>query len=128
MMSLLTQQGQLIAEHVEVADSLLSRMQGLLGRRELPARHALWIQRCNSVHTFCMRFSIDVLFVDRALAIVGIHRALPAWRITFPIANADSVFELPAGCLSAEVKVGDRLKVVESTTHADAHTSFPREI
>jgi uncharacterized membrane protein (UPF0127 family) len=113
MMRLLTQQGQMIAEHVEVAETMLSRMQGLLGRRELPARHALWIHRCNSIHTFFMKFSIDVLFVDRALAVVGIRRDLPAWRITFPIQNADSVFELPAGSLSDVVKIGDRLQLVE---------------
>lgn len=113
MKCLMTSQGHKIAEHVEVADTMLARMQGLLGRRELPARHALWIRRCNSVHTFFMQFPIDILFVDSGLSVVGIRRELAAWRITFPIHNADSVFELAAGSLGEEVRLGDRLKIVE---------------
>jgi uncharacterized membrane protein (UPF0127 family) len=112
-----TKNGVQVASHVELATSFVSRSVGLLGRARLPEGDALWIQgtklvACNSIHTFFMRFAIDVLFVDRNLKVKKVYRDLRPWRMTWPVGSAFSVFELPAGTLkSISVEVGDQLHV-----------------
>jgi len=106
-----------VASEVELATSFVCRSVGLLGRAKLPQGNALWIQgtkfiACNSIHTFFMRFAIDVLFVDRELKVKKVYRNLVPWRMTWPVNSAFSVFELPAGTLqSISVEVGDQLHV-----------------
>ena len=54
--------GRKLSHNVAVADSLLKLMTGLLGRSEMPIGEGLWIKSCVSVHTFFMKFPIDVFF------------------------------------------------------------------
>ncbi|MFT3804527.1 MAG: DUF192 domain-containing protein [Burkholderiaceae bacterium] len=56
------------------------RLIGLLGRKRLPDDQALWIEPCSGVHTFGMRFAIDVVFLDRHDRIVRIVTGLPPRR------------------------------------------------
>lgn len=101
-----------LASKLETANTLVSRTKGLLGRSNLPNGQGLWIKRCNSIHTFFMRFPIDAVFVDDKLHVVSIYQNLKPWRMTWVHLKASSVFELPAGTLkTTAVKVGDRFKV-----------------
>ncbi|MDX9731139.1 MAG: DUF192 domain-containing protein [Bdellovibrionales bacterium] len=112
----LMKESQMIAPSVAIADTLLSRTKGLLGRPSLPAGEGLWIKRCNSIHTLFMRFSLDAVFVDKNLRVVSIHQNLPPWRITLPRLKATSVFEMPAGTLNElgiHLQAGDQLTVVQ---------------
>lgn len=63
-----------------VADTFLSRFLGLMFRRGLPAGEGLLITRCNSIHTFFMRFPIDAVFLDASGAVVRVVRGIPPWR------------------------------------------------
>jgi uncharacterized membrane protein (UPF0127 family) len=85
-------------------------MVGLLGRKELPAGHGLWIQPANSVHTFFMRFSIDVVFASRENRVVRTYPSLPPFRLKPWIRGAYSLLELPTGTLaSCPLQIGDQL-------------------
>jgi len=57
--------GTMLATRLEVADSASHRSKGLLGRTELEPGHGLWIVPCESVHTFFMKFAIDLVYLDR---------------------------------------------------------------
>ena len=57
------------------------RLTGLAGRRSLPAGVALEIPRCRSVHTFGMRFAVDLAWLDGDRRVVRIDRAVPPWRV-----------------------------------------------
>jgi hypothetical protein len=86
-------------------------MRGLLGRRSLDSDQGILLRPAGSVHTFFMRFAIDVLFLDRELVVVGIEPELRPWR-TAARRGAKSVVELAAGeCARRGVVVGDRLAV-----------------
>jgi uncharacterized membrane protein (UPF0127 family) len=86
-------------------------MRGLLGRRTLDSDEGILLRPAGSVHTFFMRFAIDVLFLDRDLVVVGIEPELRPWR-TAGRRGAKSVVELAAGeCARRGVVVGDRLAV-----------------
>jgi uncharacterized protein len=101
----------LLATTLGTADSLITRTKGLLGRDSLPAGEALWIKRCNSIHTFFMRFAIDAIFVDDNLKVVSVYKNLKPWRITRLHFRASSVFELPSGTLNGEIEAGDAMSV-----------------
>ncbi len=99
-----------LAEDVEVAATLCRRMKGLLGRRELPAGHGLWIRPCKSIHTLFMGFPIDAIFVSKNECVVRTYQSLPPFRMTPFVWGARSVLELPAGALSAcPTHIGDQL-------------------
>jgi uncharacterized membrane protein (UPF0127 family) len=68
-------------------------------RRLLPAGSGIWISPCSGIHTFFMRFSIDVVFLDRGQRVVRVCPALRPWRMVPLVRGARSVLELPAGTL-----------------------------
>ncbi len=106
-----------LATQVRLAQSFVERTRGLLGESSLERGSALWIQgtrlvACNSVHTFFMRFAIDVVFVDQNMRVKAVYKDLGPWRMTWPAKGAKSVFELPAGTLKEmPVEIGDELHV-----------------
>lgn len=79
-----------------VARSWWSRAIGLMGLRELAPGHGLLIPGCDSVHTFWLRFPIDVLFLDDRGRVVGAAPRLPPRRLASH-RGAAAVVELPAG-------------------------------
>jgi len=96
-----------VATSVEVADTSVKRSKGLLGRRGLGPGEGLWIVPCESVHTFGMRFPIDLVYLDRQHRIRKIRKSVPPWRISVCF-TAHSVLELAAGSIrEGEVQTGD---------------------
>src|SRR5262245_21587505 len=73
--------GRVVASAVELAESSQARRKGLLGRDSLDPSAALIIAPCSAVHTFFMRFVIDVIFVDRNGRVLKIASDLKPWRI-----------------------------------------------
>ena len=104
--------GMVLAHRLEPAFDSKARRRGLLGRQGLDAGAALIIAPCNSVHTFFMKFAIDVIFVSREGRVAKICPALSAWRIGVSW-NSFAVIELAAGTAArADTRVGDDLHVV----------------
>ncbi len=102
-----------VAEHCVVADRSLTRMKGLLGRSELPAGEGILLRPASSVHTWFMRFPIDVVFLDRELRVLRIVPALPPWKVAAK-RGAHAVLELAAGeCERRGVRDGELLRLVE---------------
>jgi uncharacterized membrane protein (UPF0127 family) len=96
-----------LASRVEVADTGAARSKGLLGRRGLGKGAGLWIVPCESVHTFGMKFSIDLIYLDRNHRIRKIRKSVPPWRISVCL-TAHSVLELAAGAVGdGDAQPGD---------------------
>jgi uncharacterized membrane protein (UPF0127 family) len=94
----------------EVATNPWTRAVGLLGRKELPEGRGLWIRPCKSIHTFFMRFPIDVAYVSSDGTVVKTCSRLRPFRLSTGGSGAHSVLELPASSLErSELKVGDKL-------------------
>lgn len=81
---------------VRRADTFFSRLTGLLFSSPLQPGHALLIVPCAAVHTAFMRFTIDVVFLDRAGRIKKIVPHLKPWRAT-ACTEAHQTLELAAG-------------------------------
>lgn len=82
--------------NVYSASTFLQRFRGLLGRRELNSNEALHIQPCSDVHTFGMKYDLDIVFLDKAGAVLKIASLAPnRWSFC---KGAKSVLEFKAGC------------------------------
>jgi uncharacterized protein len=102
---------RIIARHLIAAFDSNSRRTGLLRHTSFPPGSAMLIAPSNAVHTFFMRFAIDIAFVTREGKVVKICAAVPPWRIAFAV-RAYGVVELPAGTLAASDTVaGDGLLI-----------------
>jgi len=99
--AVVVESGRELAESVHVADSLFSRMKGLLGRKSLNHGEALWIIPCKGIHTIGMRFAIDAVFLDINSRIVAVMADLPPNRMSRIYPRAASVIELQAGTVAA---------------------------
>jgi uncharacterized membrane protein (UPF0127 family) len=101
--------GGLVARHLETAFDSRQRNRGLLGRDALADSHALILAPCSSIHTWFMRFAIDVAFVDRAGRIVRARAAVAPWRMQVSL-RAFAVVELASGALQeTDTRAEDRL-------------------
>ena len=107
-----TRNGRVIANDLTSAFDSRSRNVGLLNHRSFPQGAAMLIAPTSAVHTFFMRFPIDIAFINREGTVVKVcHRVRP-WRIAAAF-RAYGVIELPAGTLAAgETLAGDVLAVV----------------
>ncbi len=76
--------GTVIADHVGVAATRAARAVGLLSRTGLEPGEALWIVPSRGVHTWGMRFTIDVLALDDAGTVIDCVSNLRPWRVRLP--------------------------------------------
>ncbi len=98
-----------LANAVAVADSSAKRRTGLLKHTSLSSGEGLWIVPCEAVHTWGMKFPIDVVFLSRKKRVVKTRKAMGRRRMAFCL-WAHSVLELPAGILEQTgTEKGDEL-------------------
>lgn len=107
----LTRQSFLSLE-VGVADTHLSRLRGLLGRRRLRSGEGLWVVPCQGVHTIGVLFPIDVVYLDENLRVIHLIEGLAPFRIS-PVRRAGrSVLELPTRTIfMSHTEVGDQFLI-----------------
>ena len=101
----------LLGDRVTLADTSETRRNGLLKHESLPKGEGLWIIPCEAIHTFRMKFAIDVVFIDKHKRVTKIVPAMKKSRMAMSW-RARSVVELTAG-LAAEtgMEVGDQLEI-----------------
>jgi uncharacterized membrane protein (UPF0127 family) len=85
-----------LGDAVELADTSETRRVGLLKHERLEPGSGLWIVPCESVHTFFMKFPIDLVYLDKQRKVRKVRHAVPAWRLSACL-TAHSILELPAG-------------------------------
>jgi len=102
---------EIVSRRAVIAGSFFSRLTGLMFKKSMDSESALAFYRTISIHTFFMRFPIDVLFLDKQSRVLKIYKALKPWRLAF-CPKAFMVIELPANkSLEKHLKVGDTLEL-----------------
>lgn len=101
ILELRTTDGRCIARRVRMADSFRSRCIGLLRHRVIPEQEGLLLIPGGSVHTLGMSFSIDVVFLNRQMRVLGLAERVPPWRIRIAPRGTGRVLELAAGQIAA---------------------------
>lgn len=103
----------LIGDAIESAETSAERRTGLLKHDKLEEGAGLWIVPCEAVHTFFMKFAIDLIYLDRKRRVRGVRRAVVPWRLSVCL-PAHSVLELPPGTIDrTNTKEGDELQLVK---------------
>ena len=101
-----------LAFRVKVADTILGRMTGLLGKKSLNPDSGLWIVPANAIHTIGMLFAFDLVLIDKDFRVVGTRELVRPLKITRPNFRAESVLELPAHTIfRSRTEVGDQLVI-----------------
>jgi len=112
-----------VADRVAVANTHAERAVGLLSRTGLEPGEALWIVPSRGVHTWGMRFAIDIVALDAAGIVIDQVSALKPWRIRLPRRGTAGVLELPSGTLNASgTAIGHRIEF-EAATAADGRNT-----
>lgn len=102
---------QVLGDTIKQAISFFRRLVGLLATASLPRGAGLLIKPCSSVHTFGMRYSIDVIFVDKTDSVIAAVVGLKPGRLAMQ-RGADYVIELPAGTIVATgTQIGDTVEL-----------------
>jgi uncharacterized membrane protein (UPF0127 family) len=104
---IIQESGQQVGHHIAEAYSFIRRLRGLMLTKSLSEGNGLHIRPCRAVHSFFMKYSIDVLHLDEASQIVGIEQRLKPGNLGETFRGTRSVVELPAGTIEqADVRIG----------------------
>jgi len=111
----------ILADAAEVADTSEKRRTGLLKHTGLDPGQGLWIVPCESVHSFFMKFTIDLVYLDKNKIVRKVRHRMVPWRVSACL-SAHSILELPAGAVAASgTQAGDQLEIEEESGTADQH-------
>ena len=115
-----------LAFRVAVADSILGRLIGLLGKRSLKPDGGVWIVPANAIHTVGMLFSFDVVMIDKDFRVVSVTEMVKPFRVLLPKLRAESVIELPAHTIfRSRTEVGDQLLIERYEAKKAAEPQLP---
>lgn len=104
--------GREIASNIKIADEFMSRLIGLMFIEDIKDGDGLLIKTCNSIHSFFMKFSIDVIFLSNDYEVVKVIENMTPWKVSWMYFKAAQVLELRAGTISGFIKKGDRVELV----------------
>lgn len=103
-----------ISENVILANTFLRRLKGLMFTKKLPDENALHIAPCNEIHTFNMKYSIDVLYLDKNNNILALDEDMQPGKIGRKVKNAVSVVELKSGKIKRlGIETGQAVRFME---------------
>ena len=104
--------GRPLITHGEVAETFWMRFRGLMGRSSLKDGEGFVLKGDKSIHTFFMRFAIDVVYADRTGRVIRVDTAMSPNRIGPIVLGAEYVLEMPVGAIQASGTVaGDQLLI-----------------
>lgn len=102
--------GAVVGDRIGCAKTSVTRLVGLLGRRSLKAGEGIWITPSSGIHTFGMRFAIDVVGLDHDMRVIRLWPRVKPQRITSVSRTTRSVLELAAGEIAMRsIQLGDVL-------------------
>jgi len=100
----------MLGSNVRLVTGWWGRFRGYMGHTEPPPGEGILLIPCDAVHTFWMRFDLDILFVDPHGEVLQVVRSMRPWKWTRRVRGARSVLEVPAGIIDgSSTQVGDRL-------------------
>ncbi|GAB4465840.1 MAG: hypothetical protein OHK0029_36790 [Armatimonadaceae bacterium] len=117
--------GRILATEAILANDWLSRLVGWAGKPQAPAGKAIGISDCDWIHTFLVRFPLDVVYCDGDGRVLHICANLKPNRFGPRVSGASIVWEMAAGGLSPFVQVGDMIQL-QTAEMADAQQTDTR--
>lgn len=100
---------KLIAGDLKLVDGFFGRLVGLLATSSLKEGQGIVLKPCTQIHTFFMRFAIDIIFVDKDFTVLHVIENMKPWRLSPLLLKSLYTVEVAAGALKGSVKVGDKI-------------------
>jgi uncharacterized membrane protein (UPF0127 family) len=98
--------------HVTVADTILSRLRGFIGKLKLKSDEGLWVVPSKGTHTLGLHFPLDLLYLDEHCQVIHVVEYLSSFRIAPLKTQAESVLQLPTHTIySSQTQLGDQLLI-----------------
>lgn len=107
-----TSSGEILCHKMTIANNIFDRMKGLMFSKELPECDGFLIRPCNSIHTFFMRYPLDIVFLDKNFKVIKVLYNLKPWRMTWVYLKSFQVLEMKAGTLTKNLNQGETLEAV----------------
>lgn len=107
-----TKTGEVICQKMIIANDTISRMKGLMFSEKLPDCDGFLINPGNSIHTFFMRYPLDIVFLDKNFKVVKVFYNLNPWRLTRMYFTSRQVLEMMGGTLKKDLNPGDVLEAI----------------
>lgn len=104
--------GKIIAANLEMKDSYLGRLIGLLGKKGLKEGQGIVLKPCSQIHTCFMRFAIDVVFISKDLKVLKIIKNMGAWHFSPIVLKSLYTLEVAAGAIK-DLNEGDFIKFTD---------------
>jgi uncharacterized protein len=111
----------MVVRRLEVADGYWSRLIGWQWRRRPEVGHGLLLVPCASVHTFWLRFPLDLVSLDCHGQVLAVRKGVRPWRIPLPTRQAHAILELPSG--ESQVQPEEKLRIL-----GPAGKPFPKSL
>lgn len=109
----------LLGSRVALASTWWSRLRGYLGRAEPRPGEGILLVDCNGIHTFGMRFALDIVFLDGKGKVLELVPSLRPWKKPRRVVGAAYVLEVPTGTIKTSgTQVGDELTWREQTNYS----------
>jgi uncharacterized protein len=99
----------IVVPHLEVADTYFKRLIGLQFKPRLPPGQGLLLVPAGSVHTMCVRFPLDLVFIDAHGGVLRVRENVLPWRVALAPRGTHAVLEMSGG--ENRIRVGDRLAI-----------------
>jgi uncharacterized membrane protein (UPF0127 family) len=97
---------------VPSADTIFTRLKGLIGRLRLKSNEGLWVVPSSGIHTFGVLFPLDLIYLDDTYQVIHALEYFPSFRVGPLEIKAASVLQLPPHTIySSQTQRGDRLLI-----------------
>jgi uncharacterized protein len=97
---------------VNAADTIFSRLRGLIGKFRLRFDEGLWVVPSSGIHTVGVLFPVDLVYLDEQYRVIHVVESFPTFRISPLRTQASSVLELPTHTIySSQTQPGDQLVI-----------------
>ena len=103
---------EIICKNAKTAITVKTRLLGLMFTADLPVNEGLLLKPCNSIHTFFMKYNLDVIFLDSKFRVVKVIYNMKPWRISWMYFKANQVLEMKAGNLRSNIEIGEKFEVL----------------
>ena len=98
--------------NVTAADTIFSRLRGLIGRLKLRSDEGIWVVPSRGIHTLGLLFPLDLIYLDEHYRVIHLVEYFPSFRIAPLKTQAESVLELPTHTIySSQTQPGDELVI-----------------
>jgi uncharacterized protein len=108
-MKLYDENGKVVLGNVDLLESFLERLRGLMFRKEIPSDYGVIISPCNSIHTFFMKFDIGVVYLDKDNIVIRGPDVMKRGKVGPIVMDGSKVLEYDHSKTALDLKVGERV-------------------